>query len=371
MATTVPTTALDKVPPEVRLEIFGLVLHHGNALVRADEEINEHCPKTDTALLTALVNDSKYGEAYEAFYGGNIFRLTGFSHVHSMTEDFKERPVSGAFQYVKHLELANFADPNEFLHPCDLASTLDTLRYLPKLKSLTIAYDCLSEEETLRDMLNEIEDLSKGLKLVCVGVGHFKFYFKNSFGAPTNGFVVDFKHYGLMQSWQAAKLSKTKTFANVASRLRCAHFGQLPEDEYVSEILKHIRDWTLADWIAVFDEYKRLEDTPMDNLSLDESTILSVFVDLCEDLKSTTKLYKHMKAGKKFQELENAKASAGVLKGMTELLLRNAGAWPRLVEGDEKYRRMQDAHTKNDNEEEGQRESEEESELSESSEDDG
>ncbi|KAK4935432.1 hypothetical protein LTR10_023510 [Elasticomyces elasticus] len=368
MATISPTTALDKVPPEVRLEIFGLVLHHGNALVRADEEINEHCPKVDTALLTALVNDSKYGEAYDAFYGGNIFRLTGFSHVHSMTEDFKERPVSGALQYVKHLELANFADPYEFLHPCYLASTLDTLRYLPKLKSLTIAYDCLSEEETLRDVLNEIEDLPKGLKLVCVGVGHFKFYYKNSFGAPVNGFVVDFKHYGLMQSWQAAKLSKTKTFADVALRLRCAHFGRLSEDEYVSEVMKHIRNWTLADWAAVFDEYKRLEDTPMDNLSLDESTILSVFVDLFEDLESTSKLYKRMKAGKKFQKLDNAKASAEVLEGMTELLLCNAVAWPRLVEGDEKHRRMLDAHITNDDGEEDQSECGEDSELSESSE---
>ncbi|KAK5689532.1 hypothetical protein LTR97_012872 [Elasticomyces elasticus] len=341
MATTSPTTALDKVPPEVRLEIFGLVLHYENALVRAEEEINEHCPKIDTALLTALVNDSKYGKAYDAFYGGNIFRLTGFSHVHSMTEDFKERPVSGAFQYVKHLELANFADPNEFLHPCYLASTLDTLRYLPKLKSLTIAYDSLSEQKMLVEMLREAESISKGLKLVCVGIGHFKLQYKNSSGDPVNGFVVDFKHYGLMKSWQAMKHQEPIMFEDVALKLTQALTGKrLTPDSFCRIIERYIQAFTLSDWVAVFDKFARLDEASRDSISGDGCTTMVVFAKQCVKLQSTTKVYKGMKRGRDFRNLDHANSSASVLEGVSELLLRNSATWPRLVEGDEKYRCM-------------------------------
>ncbi|KAK4888021.1 hypothetical protein LTR27_013025 [Elasticomyces elasticus] len=344
MASPQTQSSLAKIPAELRVDIFKLALLHDSALRVKDRTIGEKCPVIDVALLVALVNDHKYTEAAEVFYSTNIVRLTAGSQIHQLKLDLHD-PTHGSFAYITHLEMTNFANTDEFLCFGE-AFDLDVLicnvfREMPKLKSVTVAYDALGDSQSLRKWMNENSvkamDQFKAFELECVGVGLFQVQVKESF-------VVIFKHYGLVQSWQDMKRSKALAFPGVCVVVKNAYLGGVYDQlEFVHMLVRHVQRISLQDWTTTLDEHRRRDLPPDEGLPSDlpqeQMVILGTFAELLAESKLTRKVYQRMAAGAKFGELDRIDGSAEVLEGMSNLLIRNSSAWPRLVEGDAEYQR--------------------------------
>ncbi|KAK4979374.1 hypothetical protein LTR42_001877 [Elasticomyces elasticus] len=223
------TPWLDLLPAEIRMDIFVYALRCGNEGLRINCEHRKN--NTSIALLIALVNDSKYGEAYEAFYISKSFVLDYYQELHALSLHNRWPNI---VRYITHLELANFANYKEFLGlKAPQTSVLALCSRLPKLRSLTIAYDAQNFGSYPFRRQLENGDRLRGHELTCVAVGQYVLECNKSF-------VVKLKHYALVQSWSEAKQSPqdwpTVTLA-------------------VADTCQD--DWTLAQWVATFDEVVR------------------------------------------------------------------------------------------------------------------
>ncbi|KAK5689526.1 hypothetical protein LTR97_012866 [Elasticomyces elasticus] len=200
------TPWLDLLPAEIRIDIFGYALCCRDEGWRINYEHRKN--NTSIALLIALVNDPKYGEAYEAFYSCQSFALDYYQELHALNVHNKWPNI---VRYITHLELANFANYKEFLgSKAPQTSVLALCSRQPKLRSLTIAYDAQNFGSYPFRRQLENGDSLRGHELTCVA------------------------------SWSEAKQSPhdwpTVTLA-------------------VADTCQD--DWTLAQWVATFDEVVR------------------------------------------------------------------------------------------------------------------
>ncbi|KAK5710926.1 hypothetical protein LTR15_012720 [Elasticomyces elasticus] len=163
------TPWLDLLPAESRIDIFGYALCCGDEGWRINYEHRKN--NTSIALLIPLVNDPKYGEAYEAFYSCQSFALDYYQELHALNVHNKWPNI---VRYITHLELANFANYKEFLgSKAPQTSVLALCSRQPKLRSLTIAYDAQNFGSYPFRRQLENGDRLRGHELTCVAVGQY------------------------------------------------------------------------------------------------------------------------------------------------------------------------------------------------------
>ncbi|KAK3623202.1 hypothetical protein LTR22_024501 [Elasticomyces elasticus] len=267
MASPQTQSSLDKIPAELRIEIFGLALHHEDALllVHHDGRTRDECkgdnePLADIALLVALVNDPKYHEAFEAFYDVNSFLATRNIFA-PITGPELQDSTQGPLAWITHLQLVNLVNYQQFLSPKRLEHTLEMCAQMPKLKSLTIAYDSLYDVLTPRKWLSKVVKLSAH-ELVCMGVGHFRLRYKDKLS-------VDFKQYTLMQCWQKVKLATPMSFADLVAALELELAGKHPSvdcdygGDCIDTTITFIDGLRFTDWLTLLDEQTKLDITAL------------------------------------------------------------------------------------------------------------
>ncbi|KAK5724218.1 hypothetical protein LTR17_013504 [Elasticomyces elasticus] len=355
MASPQTQSSLDKIPAELRINIFGLALHHKDALllVHPDGRVGtqrngEDEPKANIALLIALVNDPKYAEALDAFYTVNSFRLTRSIDKPTVGIDLKD-VTQGPLAYIKHLQLTDVASFLSFLGFGNLMSTLDFCLRMPKLKSLTIAYDSLHREASVRKWLRKVRGLA-AYKLICVGIGHFQLQ------SPDN-ITIDFQHYGLMRSWQAMKRTSPSVFADMIAEIRDA-INNAPKEEgygsidyrYIGVVIRYLGRVRLAEWVTLFDEHTRMHQDARRSHVDSEETAARLFEISERDLSTieqTTNgkiVMARTAAGVNFRDLDEANNCSDMLESVSDLLGRATLNFPNLLRGDEQYQRMEVAH---------------------------
>ncbi|KAK4889941.1 hypothetical protein LTR27_011271 [Elasticomyces elasticus] len=292
------TPWLDLLPAEIRIDIFGYALCCGDEGLRINCEHRKN--NTSIALLIALVNDPKYGEAYEAFYSSNSFVLDYYQELHALSLHNK---WPNLIRYITYLELANFANYKEFLgSKAPQTSVFALCSRLSKLRSLTIAYDAQSfgSYSTRRQL--EIGDRLRGHELTCVAVGQCVLECDKSF-------VVKLKHYALVQSWSEAKLS-TYDWSTVALAVADTCRG----------------DWTLAQWVATFDEVVRSGGQWPACSSEAYKEALTDFLFSLEDcmdshlIPNVNEMFAAVRAGTSFLDLDARGCSAAMLEAISELV---------------------------------------------------
>ncbi|KAK3652658.1 hypothetical protein LTR56_004952 [Elasticomyces elasticus] len=345
---------LDRLPTEVRLEIFKLAQQHQGALLVVDQ-LNKDAI-VDVSLLVALVNDKKSVEAVEGFFTANTFRLTKYAELLSPKLGLADR-TGDAYKYITHLELRNVARSEEFMSVDGLELVVKECGDMPRLKEVTVAYDSLggnpnielSYRETLRESLAGMgySELT-GWKLECVGVGK---YTMSRSSSPT----ITFVHVALMERWACMKMSPPATLESQAQA-----FHEATQDPRVDEMLSHfsfIVNMSLAEWVVVWERCCILTDsgayTSLDlTLPSDQLKLFGVFLEYAQSCPGDAEVRKHVITGNVLRELDeesvgnniNASTSvksAEVMEGLSELLRKNSGASPRIAGGGEKYRREQ------------------------------
>ncbi|KAK3643108.1 hypothetical protein LTR56_004947 [Elasticomyces elasticus] len=268
----------------------------------------------DIALLVALVNDPKYGEACEALYSSNAIVL-----------DYREQLLDlalrnnspDAFQQLTHLELNNFGKYcGEFLvHQNIQMSVLGLLTLcsrLPKLRSLTIAIDSLCfAYSTFRDQVASSNN-ARHCELVCTGVGRYRLDCNETF-------VVNFTHYALVHHWKEAKRERD-SFDGVV-------------------------DWLLKR-ITVF--------RPEPDGSLDRTTRLQLDQDIMSEFGSTVngwlcgetaELFKTVELGTSFRNLDKDVCHAQLLEAISNVLCAQSEyAFPTILKADVRQQLLHDEH---------------------------
>ncbi|KAK5115222.1 hypothetical protein LTR85_009980 [Meristemomyces frigidus] len=181
---------MDKTPPEVRLRIFKEVLRADYPLLLASKQYPDEI-RFNVSLLT--VSKATYIEASDAFYEVNSIRLWQRREL--------TRAVKNDMRYlhfVRHLELVNVTETKEWL--CKRTpSIIQTCRGLPKLKTLTVAYDALGQTECMRESMTltaflNLRDFAP-TDVRCMGIGVFKL-------GDDEGLQVFFKHYAMVAAWK-------------------------------------------------------------------------------------------------------------------------------------------------------------------------
>ncbi|KAK5743470.1 hypothetical protein LTR17_002645 [Elasticomyces elasticus] len=316
------TPWLDLLPAEIRIDIFGYAFCCGDEGLRINCEHRKN--NTSIALLIALVNDPKYGEAYEAFYSSKSFVLDYYQELHALSLHTKWPNI---VRYITHLELANFVNYKEFLgSKAPQTSVFALCSRLAKLRSLTIAYDAQSFESYPTRRQLENGDRLRGHELTCVAVGQYVLECNKSF-------VVKLKHYALVQSWSEAKKSACD-WLTAASAV-----ADTCED-----------DWTLAQWVAIFDEVVRSGgELPASTTALFEQEVLTDFLFSLKHcmkfhlIPNVDDMFAAVRAGTSFLNLDARGCSAGMLEAISEWVCYHAMYYSGILVGSASYGRQQRA----------------------------
>ncbi|KAK5743475.1 hypothetical protein LTR17_002650 [Elasticomyces elasticus] len=310
MASPQTPSSLDKIPAELRINIFGLALYHEDALliVHHDGRTRDECrgdnePKADIALLVALVNDPKLHEAFEAFYDVNSFLATK----NMLVPDITQSPLA----WITHLQLVNLVNYRQFLSPQRLERTLEICAQMPKLKNLTIAWSKLPAHE-----------------LVCVGVGHFRLRYKDKLS-------VDFKQYALVQCWQNVRLATPKSFADLVAALEQKLAGKHPSDDYdykgdcIDTTITFIYGLRFTDWLTLLDEQIKLDSTALKTYQkcegklTAESLLHVIFYDPRKpnvDIEAHNKLIAYGKTGSRLRDVDDGEQDSDLVEAFSEFL---------------------------------------------------
>ncbi|KAK5724212.1 hypothetical protein LTR17_013498 [Elasticomyces elasticus] len=308
-----PTAWLDKVSAEIRIEIF----RHLYCRLRLKPQAKRN--NTDIALLVALVNDlQKYAEAREVFFHCNIFVLRNRQQLHGLA-CYQSSPA--AMKYLTRLELVNLNDKNEFLNVQSMQSAIQKVStHLPKLKSLTIAYDPLRYGvTTTREHFDK--GVFKDRKLNCVAVGCYTLDCKERY-------VVQLQHYHLVHCWSEMKKSQRETLASVESQLdyaaRSSH--RLPLSCFFDSL-------SLAEWIPLFEAYVAASlgsNSPA--LSDREQDFLTEFGNLLRIEWKAGKVYDAVGSGTSFRDLDMKLHDPEMLEAISDFLCEKTWEFRNLLE---------------------------------------
>ncbi|KAK4889939.1 hypothetical protein LTR27_011269 [Elasticomyces elasticus] len=312
---------LDRLPVEIRIKIFGLVLcERGGSInlvhIRAYRGKPTWHRMADTTLLVALANDHHYGEACEIFYAGRFLELNTFGQF----KELADGRASG--MYITRMDLINLASAAEFI----TRHRLVVAARLPKLKQLVVAFDGLSHTTTLREHLNSIGWIP-ACELVCVQVGLYRVGLVGSK-------MVYFTHIGIRQKW---RLSKAQYAQSKGQR---DVWKVVPPRSYALDLWPY-------EWAAAFDALTWFKArSGIDNMhDEDQTRFLEKYEGGLVTRKSTDSVTAAMTGTTSFLDLDQPELrNAEVLEGMTELLHINCRCWPGLGEGNGLYFAEQRRH---------------------------
>ncbi|KAK5678851.1 hypothetical protein LTS10_008506 [Elasticomyces elasticus] len=307
---------LDRLPAEIRVEVFGLALRYDTPMVAADKG-----ESAAVALLVALVNDQKYDEAYEAFYGSNTFRLTEMAQLYNMTKELCA-PYYSPLSHVTHLELTNFST-GEFFGPDNINKAIGLCSQMPKLRSLVVAHDHLAFDFRHYRMHGvQFHDVL-GRQPECVGIGHYQLRLENNF-------VIDFKHYGMVHAWLKMKASKRTTLAKTAKRIQKQNSG--PSDFRLGvdggRLQNSLVNFTLTDWASSLDGYRQVLHTAegaIRRYSELENLVLNRFRFEFQEGCCNGKVYECLSQGTSFRDIDEERCDAKTLQAISDMLLANDG----------------------------------------------
>ncbi|KAK4889942.1 hypothetical protein LTR27_011272 [Elasticomyces elasticus] len=319
--TSLPTAWLDKIPAELRVEIFTHSLYRGRRGLKPCAKKNN----TDIALLVALVNDpEKYSEACEVFYGCNTFVLDSSRQLKDLT---RYQVPTTAMRSITHLELVNIRFPYEFLSIKSVQKAISRVSaYLPKLKSLAFSYDYLKVDP--RKYIDG--DFIKDRKLTCVAVGCYTLDRKERF-------AIVLRHYSFVQCWSEMKESEHGTLTSVESQLNYA----LHKHEHDGIFKMFFETLSLAEWISIFDAHM-IETLSKGSgregtaLSDREQNFLAEFRDWLErDLRAeSSKIDDAVRGGTSFRDLDVGPHNSKTLEAIGDFLCDIQRWFANLLETD-------------------------------------
>ncbi|KAK4935433.1 hypothetical protein LTR10_023511 [Elasticomyces elasticus] len=323
---------LDRLPTEVRLEIFKLAQQHKNVLLVVDDK--NHKLPVDVSLLVALVNDKKNIEAVEAFYTVNTFRLTTYAQLASSNLGLADG-VGDAFDYITSLELRNLAVHDEFMGSDGLRLARRIREQMPKLKNIVIAIDTIPGYVPFSEAINPTD----GYEMHCVGVGRYRM-------SKKEGLAVDFVHAGLVEAWQKMLDAKPETFREQADAFEKAIDRN---DQGIKGHVEFFLNISLARWVAVWEKGVKLilgpdhAKGPPADMTPAELFILQIYGKLVSYCKTSAaaKVYGTVVSGQRLRDLDvgSPLSSPEVLEGITDILRVNSMRSPLLTSGGPKYRR--------------------------------
>ncbi|KAK3622390.1 hypothetical protein LTR56_022211 [Elasticomyces elasticus] len=312
-----PSNPLCKLPPELVEMIFAFALRCDAPMAFADKG---DC--NDIALLLALNNDVYYGEAHDIFYNCNTFRLNEYQQFSDLTTDLGGRPAS----LITSLQLRNFWD-KDFVGGYDFNQIFEVCSQMPALRSLEVSYDALKETLSLRHHMIQVDE-ALAQKLVSVGVGLYKLQYNKKL-------TVHFKHYAIVQTWQAMKRAGSWDFATVVNDfIASSEYGtaealrrlRIEYREQVAQAVNwHVNSLSLHEWAACFDEFHRRKaggEVVWNSLSWLEDMVLDKFpywhFNFSEELSGC------VSAGTRFCDLDETATATENLDGLNDLLLTHA-----------------------------------------------
>ncbi|KAK5678848.1 hypothetical protein LTS10_008503 [Elasticomyces elasticus] len=312
MATTPQSTAwLDKIPAEIRVDIFTHSLYRGQRGLKPFAKKNN----TDIALLVALVNDpEKYAEACEVFYDCNNFVLESSRQLENLTS---HQVPTTAMRCITHLELVNFNDQSDFLSTQNMQNVISRVSiHLPKLKSFTFACDAVYGKP--RRFFDGVSSMKDG-KLTCTAVGCYTLDCKERF-------VVQLKHCRLVHCWSEMKKSERETLASVEGRLNYdAQTSIRDRNEIYDGFLCSL---SLAEWTTVFDANTLASSSSNFGgaslaLSAREQDLLVEFrYSLKMGARTADEVYNAVNGGTSFRDLDMKFPNPEMLEAIGEFLCR-------------------------------------------------
>ncbi|KAK3643109.1 hypothetical protein LTR56_004948 [Elasticomyces elasticus] len=304
---------LDRIPAGIRVQIFGLALRCDVPVVLATKSRNDN----STALLIALVNDQKYGEACEAFYESNTFRLTSETQLGDIMTASIHSIIPGS--HITHLEWP-YLGRTTFTGPNDINRIVDRCSPLPKLKSLLVLYE---QYYFPCDLIDHIEKVDEKLasRLVCVGVGHFTL-------RATSSLVVHIQRPSLKRAWQAMKLSERRTFEEVVDIV--VPGWEAMDDASLLDAMQYLFhvNLRLPEWAVCFDEYRRRETTDTTNMRLLSRAGQQILDNFREDFRhfsSVGKIFERMAAGTSFRDIDEGTCDEDLLAEIDWVMIANEG----------------------------------------------
>ncbi|KAK5678856.1 hypothetical protein LTS10_008511 [Elasticomyces elasticus] len=347
------TTAwLDRLPTEVRIEIFKLAQKHKGVLLVVDERNKDVI--VDVSLLVALVNDKKSIEAVEGFFTANTFRLTKYAELASSDLGLADG-AGDAFKYITHLELRNLAVSIEFMSEEGLQLVMKACGAMPRLRGVTVAYDTvavdpqstLSTTETLRKSLAGMGyDGLDGWKLECVEIGKYIM-------SKSTGLKITFVHVGLMEAWANMKKSPPVTFKSQVEALAKVLREQPGSATEMPGSFGFVLNLSLAAWVSIWEricthcEGSAMGDPDVE-FSEDELNLMELFMQRTHRGLAVAKLRGRVVVGHALRELdeesvrykympETSVKHPQVMEDITDLLRLNGGMSPGLATGGGEY----------------------------------
>ncbi|KAK4888020.1 hypothetical protein LTR27_013024 [Elasticomyces elasticus] len=341
------TTAwLDRLPTEVRIEIFKIAQKHKGVLLVVDERNKDAI--VDVSLLVALVNNKKSIEAVEGFFTANTFRLTKYVELESSDLGLAEG-AGDAFKYITYLELRNLANSDEFMSEGGLQLATRVCAAMPRLKEVTVAFDRLASEVSdtfaekpiLRTYLAALGyDGLDGWKLECVGIGQYTL-------AKQKGLTITFVHVGLVGAWAEMKGQKPETWKG---QVRALAKALKTEPRTIPGLHGFFHNISLAGWSVVFERCIQFTvGGELENgieLSSQELDLLEMAAECQKNSKATAsrKVTGRVTLGHVLRDFDEEEVrfipdpkfsvkSAEVMEALTELLRNNNGRSPRIAAG--------------------------------------
>ncbi|KAK5678835.1 hypothetical protein LTS10_008490 [Elasticomyces elasticus] len=304
---------LDSLAAEIRIEIFKFAQCHDTSLSPIQQPGRGLRPRkcVDVSLLVALVNDSQFIEAYEAFYGGNIFFLSTSSQLYDLAATWKPT-LRGPFAHITHLQL-DFHAGNPFLSKERLRTDVGLCSTLPKLRTLVLSCDLLDHETTMREHLTLV-DWMPTYELFCTAVGTYTVRY-------SPGLLVVFSDENMVRDWLAMKRFRRDRLADVC---REDVGGWFPRRMIVDIMSIH-------DVGAVLDLNLRLA-RELGVLSPRAQKSLSEFFQVFRPCKLIHVLYERMAAGVSFMDINEGAPTSQMLELASDLLNLNSRAFRILIQ---------------------------------------
>ncbi|KAK4889955.1 hypothetical protein LTR27_011285 [Elasticomyces elasticus] len=307
---------LDGLPVEIRIEIFKLAQCHSSSLSPIRRPGREQYPRecVDVSLLVALVNDSQFSEVYEAFYGGNFFRLSASSQLYDLAATWKDT-LRGPLAHITHLGL-DFHDETPFLSKEKLETDVGFCSTLPKLRTLEITCDILDHETTVREHLTLV-DWVPTYEMFCTAVGSYAVRYSPKL-------LVVFSNENLVRDWLAMKRYRRDRLADV---WRENVGGWFPPWDRLDGV-----GWmSIHDVGAVLDISRRAVRGSI-ALHPRSQEPMANFLQAFRPCKHIHLLYERMAAGVSFMDIDEGAHDSQMLELVSDLLNLNSRAFPLLIQ---------------------------------------
>ncbi|KAK5115221.1 hypothetical protein LTR85_009979 [Meristemomyces frigidus] len=310
---------MDKLPPEVRIRIYKLVLQADHPLLLANKEYPDET-RFDVTLFT--VSKATYAESFDIFFEVNAIRLWRKSELnHSVQNHLR------FLSFVRYLELVNIKDNCQWL-PTDeseLTYIIDTCLALPRIRTLTIAYDALGSR-----LVPYLESHGVGDGLRCIAIGSFQL------GEGGLWEKVHFKHYGMVKAWQKVQARRPmKMKARFLKFNRKRHGLNLDHWLCGRDLEEFMRLADLPLWCRYYDRWRsvtrRYCEQGEDAIGLSEGINAEAFRR--QLLPGSAEPWVHPNLGSevRVRDLNAGQHGTKLLQWLSELLCEHQGKFERVI----------------------------------------